>query len=379
MKTRGKTAAWLRGRGQAVKYAPHMIASLQHLSCRTSLMALLALGGGCETAGYYSQAARGQLQIWHRQQPIPKLLAAPQTPEPLKDQLRRVLRLRDFAGEQLGLVPGKDYLNYADLERRFVVWNVHAAPEFSLEAKSWWYPVVGRLKYRGYFDEAVARRTAEKLRAEGFDVFVGGVVAYSTLGWFHDPVLNTFPLEDERELAELLFHELAHQQVFAAGDTDFNEAFATTVASEGVRCWLTAGNQSAALVEYNGEEARHRQFLQLLAATRAELAAVYTKLPSSVEGLRQHKAKVFTELRQNYEALKRQWGGCDDFDGWLRGPLNNARLNTVETYYRLVPAFEKLLANVGHDLPRFYAEARQLAKLPKAQRAQRMDEFMAGP
>ncbi|MBI5775075.1 MAG: aminopeptidase [Verrucomicrobia bacterium] len=368
-----------------------MAAGFHRLLHLASFAALLALGAGCETAAYYSQAARGQMQIWHRRQPIPKLLAAPQTPGPLKERLRLVLRLREFAGNQLGLTPGKDYLSYADLERRFVVWNVHAAPEFSLEARSWWYPIVGRQKYRGYFAEAAARRVADKLRAAGNDVFVGGVAAYSTLGWFHDPVLNTFPLDDERELAELLFHELAHQQVFAAGDTDFNEAFATAVAQEGVRRWLAAENRSAARAEYNGELERHQQFLRLVTAARGELGALYTnaqcnampagKLSSGqlarVEALRRQKEQAFATLRQNYEMLKRQWGGRDDYGGWLRGPLNNARLNTVEAYYRLVPAFEKMLAAGGGDLPRFYAEIRQLAKLPKTVRHQRLEEFMA--
>jgi len=368
-----------------------MVSAIQRLPSVSVLAVLLALGTGCETVGYYSQAVHGQFQIWHRQQPIPKLLATPQTPEPLKERLRRVLRLREFAGEHLGLAPGKAYWNFADLERRFVVWNIHAAPEFSLEAKSWWYPVVGWQKYRGYFDEKAARQAADKLRAEGYDVFVGGVAAYSTLGWFHDPVLNTFPLDDERELAELLFHELAHQQVFAAGDTDFNEAFATAVAQEGVRRWLAAENQSAALAEYNGELERHHQFLQLLTAARGDLGALYTKALSSAkpagqltpkdsgraDTLRQQKEQAFDSLRKNYEALKVQWGGRDDFGGWLRGPLNNARLNTVETYYRLVPAFEKMLAAAGGDLPRFYAEVRHLAKLPKAPRHQRLEEFTA--
>lgn len=213
------------------------------MSLRWSFPRLLGLGlllgalleTGCQTAGYVSQVIRGQHQIWKRQEPIDTLLASEETSPALKHQLALVLQLRRFAEHELKLPANGHYLRYADLQRRFVVWNVYAAPEFSLTPKSWWYPVVGSLDYRGYFSEEKARAHAAELRARGFDTYVGGVTAYSTLGWFRDPVLNTFIHEPEADLADLLFHELAHQRLFIPGDTEFNEAFATAVAEEGTR------------------------------------------------------------------------------------------------------------------------------------------------
>src|SRR5262245_58234042 len=207
---------------------------------------------GCGTVGYYAQAIRGQCQILHRQEPIARLLQDTNTPPRLRQRLELVLRLREFAERDLGLDANGHYRHYADLRRPFAVWNVYAAPEFSLKAKAWWYPVVGRLEYQGYFDEAKARRYASRLATDGYDVYVGGVPAYSTLGWFRDPVLNTFVFDDDVDLADTLLHELAHQRLFVAGDTDFNEAFATAVAEAGVQRWLRAADDQPAL-------ARHQQ------------------------------------------------------------------------------------------------------------------------
>src|SRR5262245_50615476 len=200
---------------------------------RVWLVLALASGVGCETASYYGQAIGGQWEIVRGGETSAILLADADTPEALKGKLRVVLQLREFAEKELKLPVDGHYECYADLGRRYVVWNVHGAPEFSLEPKSWWYPVVGRLKYRGYFSEAKAQRYARQLEAEGLDVYVAGVEAYSTLGWFKDPVLNTFLNHDEVDVAETLFHELAHQRLFVRGDTDFDEAFATAVAQEG--------------------------------------------------------------------------------------------------------------------------------------------------
>src|SRR6266699_5283033 len=198
---------------------------------------------GCQTISFYSQALRGQYQIFAHEKSIEKLLASPQTPDRLKQRLELLRSLRAFADTDLKLPVDGHYRKYADLERPYVVWNVEAAPEFSLEPKSWWYPLVGSLEYRGYFAEENANKYAAWLRSKGYDVFVGGVEAYSTLGWFKDPVLNTFIFNPEPDLAETIFHELGHQRVFARSDTDFNEAFATTVGEEGARRWLrSAGN-----------------------------------------------------------------------------------------------------------------------------------------
>ena len=240
---------------------------------------LLLVLTGCHSLGYYSQAIRGHFQIVNRTRPIEDVLADPNAPAALKEKLQLVLKLRKFAEKELTLPANGHYLRYRDIGRRFAVWNVYAAPEFSLEAKTWWYPVVGGLKYQGYFAEDKAQRYAAKLEKKGYDVYIGGVQAYSTLGWFRDPVLNTFIHDSEAELADLLFHELAHQRLFVAGDTDFNEAFATAVAQEGVRRWLTTTNSRSALVEYEEELRRKEQFVALVSTARAELESLYAKAP----------------------------------------------------------------------------------------------------
>ena len=228
------------------------------------LLAVLAMSG-CRTLSFYGQAIKGQYQIVAHQQKLQKVLADSQTPAPLKAKLELVQHLRAFAKQQLQLPVDGHYEKYADVHRPFVVWNVEAAPEFSLEPKSWWYPFVGSLDYRGYFSKEGAQKYGDWLQTRGYDVHVGGVTAYSTLGWFKDPVLNTFIFDPEPDLAETLFHELGHQRVFASGDTDFNEAFATTVGQEGARRWFRAKGDQAALEKYLAEVRRTTQFARLIA------------------------------------------------------------------------------------------------------------------
>src|SRR6266403_163267 len=211
----------------------------------SALLAVILIVSGCQTLSFYGQAIKGQYQLLAHRQPIEKLIADSSTPAQLKNQLELVQKLRAFADKELKLPVDGHYTKYVDVHRPFVVWNVEAAPEFSLEPKSWWYPLVGSLEYRGYFSESGARDYAERLRKRGYDVYVGGATAYSTLGWFKDPILNTFVFESEGDLAETIFHELGHQRVFASGDTDFNEAFATTVGQEGARRWLRLKGDAA--------------------------------------------------------------------------------------------------------------------------------------
>jgi len=333
---------------------------------------------GCQTASYYTQAIRGQSQIWSRQRSIDSLLKDGQTPEPLKERLRFVLELRAFAEKELKLPANGHYLRYADLGRRFAVWNVYAAPEFSLTPKSWWYPVVGRLEYRGYFSERRARNYAAKLQERGFDVYVGGVAAYSTLGWFRDPVLNTFIHDDDADLAELLFHELAHQRLFVAGDTDFNEAFATAVAEEGLRRWMESRRDPEAAARHRAEIHRTAQFVKLVNEARVKLEAIYTPelspgAPPEQRSLieihkRREKQRIVDELRQGYAQLKAEWGGRKDYDAWFAQSLNNAQLNTVDTYYNLVPAFRDLLREHAGNLEAFYEAAAALGRLKPEER-----------
>jgi predicted aminopeptidase len=334
-------------------------------------VALLIVLPGCQSLGFYSQAIKGQCSIYFSQRPIKSLMADSHTSGEVKEKLGLVLQLREFAEKELSLKANGHYLKYADLNRRFVVWNVHAAPEFSLEPKRWWYPVVGRLKYRGYFSEKLARKYGEGLKKDGYDVFVGGVEAYSTLGWFRDPVLNTFIHHSPADLAEIIFHELSHQRVFAKGDTDFNEAFATAVAEEGVRRWLETISNTNALQEYLVSQQRTEQFVGIVAEARDELKKVYGEsedgkgAPAAPTDAakREQKQRVLAELKGRYAALKTEWGGYPGFDGWFARPINNAQLNTVATYYDLVPAFRRLLQEHQGNLEAFFDACDRLAKM----------------
>jgi predicted aminopeptidase len=295
----------------------------------------------------------------------------------VKQKLQLVLAVRQFAEKELRLPANGHYLAYADLGRPFAVWNVYAAPEFSLTPKSWWYPAVGRLEYRGYFSEKRARQYATELEKQGYDVYVGGVTAYSTLGWFQDPALNTFIWEDDSELAELLFHELAHQRLFVPGDTDFNEAFATAVAEEGLRRWMRSRNDATVNTALQAGFARTEQFVELVARGRARLDAVYGKSSlandeTSPTRKRREKQRIFEEMRADYERLKAEWGGDRHYDRWFSRRLNNAQLNTVQTYYHLVPAFRTLLQEHQGNLDRFYEAVQALAKLKKEERHLRL-------
>lgn len=335
-------------------------------------VALLIVLPGCQSLGFYGQAIKGQCQIYFRERPIKTALADPAVSTETKEKLGLILELRKFAENELGLKANGHYLKYVDLNRRFVVWNVNAAPEFSMEPKKWWYPVVGRLKYRGYFSEKQARKYGANLQKEGYDVFVGGVEAYSTLGWFRDPVLNTFvDHSTPADIAEIIFHELSHQRVFASGDTDFNEAFATAVGEEGVRRWLQTISNTNELREYLASEQRMEQFVYIVDDAREQLKKVYgdsdeakgapTAASDAVK--REQKQRVIADLKNRYAALKTEWGGSTEFDGWFARPINNAQLNTIATYYDLVPAFRRLLQVYHGNLEEFFKACDRLAQL----------------
>jgi predicted aminopeptidase len=353
------------------------------MSKRRRVVRLLGLGfavvvlavvlSGCQTVSYYTQAIRGQYQIFADREPIEKLIATTNTPPELREKFRLVMDIRQFAETNLALPVNGHYDRYVDVKRRFVVWNVHAAKEFSLQPKTWWYPVVGSLKYRGFFSEKQARAYAKKLEAEGLDVYVGGVEAYSTLGWFKDPLLNTFIHRDEVSLTEILFHELAHQRVFVSGDTDFNEAFATAVAEEGVRRWFK--DKPEKLEQFRLHEKREADFVRMVLATRERLKGVYARSNDSPAALRHEKLLAIEQLRQEYTKVKEQeWNGYAGYDGWFKRPINNAQLNTIATYHHFVPSFRALLqANQG-NLPKFYKAVEALGKLPKKERHRKLRE-----
>jgi predicted aminopeptidase len=351
-------------------------------------LAVLALAGvltalsGCRTLNFYGQALKGQYELLAHAQPIQKLLAEPQTPDRLKQRLRLLLDMRVFAEQELHLPVDGRYQRYTDVHRRFLVWNVEAAPEFSLQPKTWWYPLVGSLEYRGYFSERGAGNYGSWLEKRGYDVYLSGAQAYSTLGWFKDPVLNTFIFEPDADLAEVIFHELGHARVFASGDTDFNEAFATTVGQEGARRWLRARGATAEYDLYQAELRRTAQFARLIMDTRAQLATLYGdernewgKLKATnrkrgvpIEELRREKQRILDRLKLAYSGLKAQWSGDAEYDVWFSRQINNAKLNSVAAYYDLVPCFQQLLEANGGDLEKFYLAAERLSKMPRKQR-----------
>ncbi len=333
---------------------------------------------GCETTSYYGQAIAGQMIILNKRQPIKKLLAESRIPVALKAQLERVLEIRKFAESQLFLPVGDQYHSFADLERPFAVWNVFAAPEFSLTPEKWCYPVIGCMSYRGYFSRKDAIKYAHKLRSQGYDVFVSGVAAYSTLGWFDDPVLNTFVYRKDIRLAALIFHELAHHLVYVKSDTTFNESFATFVEQEGLRRWLNHMGNPEAFQEYERDYFRRQKFVQLIMKYRRQLELLYSKTLSSSDK-RRGKTIIFAELRSEYERTKEQWQGYAGYDNWFRRPLNNAQMTTVSLYNELVPAFAAILEESGNDLALFYGTCQRLADESKAERKVVFEKYLKRP
>lgn len=336
---------------------------------------------GCESIAYYGQAAQGQMALLLARESIAERLSQPSIPEAERRKLQLVLDARAFAEQTLLLEAGDSYLSFVELERPFVLWNVFAAPEFSTSPVNWCYPIAGCVSYRGYFTESAAQRAAERLTEDGFDVYSGGVDAYSTLGWFADPLTSSVLRRSDKGLAALLFHELAHRRVYLPGDTTFNESFATFVEQEGMRRWLQvnpqlnseAESQEGGAQQIAKEDAMQTQFVVLVRRYRDRLNALYAQPLDPVQ-MRTRKEGVQQELRDEYAVLREQWAYAG-YDRWFAGPLNNAQLATVASYNDLVPAFAALLEEVGGDLERFYARVAALANLPEQERRERLEEL----
>ena len=326
-------------------------------------MLIAAAGGGC----YLLQSVQGQLALMSDRVPIRRVIAGPSTPPELRAQLEAVAAIRDFASRDLGLPDNGSYRSYADLKRRYVVWNVVAAPEFSVDPKEWCYPIVGCVAYRGYFVERRARGFAARLTAQGFDVAVGGVAAYSTLGHFNDPVLNTMMGWNDIELAAIIFHELTHQLLYVANDASFNEALATTIEEEGVRRWLLAQGRDADLAMHLQQQQHYVEVIDLLNATRAQLRAIYAS-GATRQQMREQKRAAFASLHAAFALRKAAWGGHAPFESWFAEDLNNAHLASIATYFNCVPGFRRELTAVGGDLTAFYSRVRELAKLDQEKR-----------
>ena len=337
------------------------------------MLAVIVIGSalsGCTTLGYYRQAISGHLEVMQRRVPVNELIAATDTPLVLKRKLKLVAAARNFATQELKLPDNDSYRSYSDLQRPYVVWNVFAAPELSIEPVSSCFLFVGCLSYRGFFEEVQARRFAASLAANGNDIFVGGVAAYSTLGWFDDPVLNTMLVWDDVRIVEVIFHELAHQLLYADGDTVFNESFASAVAEIGIERWLAANDRVDDGQRQDPQ--RQQQFFELLLQYREKLGALYAGAQGD-DTKRAKKKQIFNELSVAYLALKQTWGGYDGYDDWMGKDLNNAKLTSIATYHNYVPAIRSILESVDNDLSRFYAAMKVLGSWSNDERERCLD------
>ncbi|PCJ23574.1 MAG: aminopeptidase [SAR86 cluster bacterium] len=351
---------FLKNRSNAIKVTILLLISIALISC--------------ETVSYYTQAARGQLAIVFGREDIQRLLADENLSPILRDKFNKVLQIREFSAQELLLPVDDNYLTYVDVEREHVVWNVFATPEFSTDPVNWCYPIAGCVSYRGYFSEPAATRYALQLEEDGFDVYTGGVDAYSTLGWFEDSLLSTVISREDYQLAGLIFHELAHQLTYVAGDTTFNESFASTVEREGLRRWLLSNGQAETIDVAALNQSRQQQFINLVIEYRDKFDALYEKEITETSK-RSEKTLLQNQLRDEYQSLKQEWQGYAGYDGWFSMPLNNAQLSTVGSYNDLVPFFTDLLHQSNEDLAVFYAEVERIAGLSDVEREELLENW----
>lgn len=323
---------------------------------------------GCTSVSYYAQSLQGHVEIMAARKSVAGLIDNPTTPEPLRTRMEEASAIRQFASDSLGLPDNNSYRSYVDIGRDYVTVAVFAAPEFSLAPMTWCVPVYGCVPYRGYFSREAAAETAAGLKSRGLDVYVSGIIAYSTLGWSSDPLLSTMLRQDETYLAGLIFHELAHQRVYVSGDSAFNEAFAVAVETTGVKRWLRHSGNLAGLRRYEAENRRIDEFHALVAQARSELARIYSE-PGSIERKRTAKAAAIERLRKRYRQMRDgRWGGYRRYDAWFDAPIDNAKLAATTVYSDQVPAFLRLFDLCSGDYPRFYAAVRRIGALDKDQR-----------
>ena len=332
------------------------------------LLISVSLMAACQSLGYYAQSARGQFQVFNQSKPIDNWLRKKNADKKLKEKLHWIKQVREFASDELKLPKNKSYTQYADIDRNYVVWNIFAAPELSLKPQRWCYPIVGCQAYRGYFSRQPAIDYADGLKKQGFDVSVGGVRAYSTLGWLNDPVLNTFINYPDNDLAGLIFHELAHQLVYIKGDTVFNESFATLVEIKGVESWLKKNARQKELLSYRQTQNFENAVIKLILRHKKALEQMYKSHLADDVKLNQ-KSQIFSALKREYENLKEaNETPKSSWDSWFARDLNNANMIAIGAYYDKVDDFNKLFEKVDGDFGAYYREVKKLAKLPKLKR-----------
>lgn len=350
--------------------------SLHSVFARASLGLLLAVLllplSGCSSLGYYAHVSSGHMAVLGARQPIERVLADERTDAGLRERLAEVLEAREFASAHLQLPRNRSYTRYVELDRHYVVWNVFATQEFSLTPLRHCFPFAGCVPYRGWFDQARAQAYAERLRERGLETHVGGVAAYSTLGWFADPVLSTMLHWDEDELIGIVFHELAHQKLYVRGDAAFNESLAMFVQRQGLCEWRAARGRPPP--DPAGQE-WERDFVQRALALREALGRLYARPLAPEEMRRQREERIEAFRRTHRERWAARGGGIDPFGDWVARPINNAKLVPLGLYDRWVSAFRALFVEVGADWGRFHAAAAELAALPAQAREARLARY----
>jgi predicted aminopeptidase len=329
------------------------------------IFCLISMLSACSQLSYYTQAVKGQWQIVSKRQEIPRLLQDPELDQELKRKLLLAQEIRGFAIENLDLPDNKTFRYYTDLNRRYAVWNVIATPPYDMSPKTWCFPVAGCVAYKGFFSEDLANEQGAELKEQDYDTFVYGVAAYSTLGWFSDPVLNTFIYSSELSLAGLIFHELAHQVVYVKDDSDFNEAFATAVEYAGIERWLIANQSDASLEAYQLRRKNSDEITEMILSYRARLADLYENAEEF--NLPELKTATYHEMKQSYANFQALGKGTPFFDWWFSLELNNAHLSSIATYHRLVPVFTSILER-SESFSDFYMEIQNQAQLSKPER-----------
>lgn len=336
---------------------------------------LVSMLSGCADLAYMAQSAQGHMGLVWRAQPVSRLIDDPSQPERLRTQLAAAREIRRFASEHLGLPDNRSYTRYADTGQPYVVWNVMATEPLSLKLKGFCFPVLGCISYKGFYREADAQSLAAGLRAQGLEVAVGGVPAYSTLGWTPDPLLNTFVFYPQGELARLIFHELAHQMIYIADDTAFNESFATAVEEIGVELWLRSVKDDSHVGQYREFDARRKAFQALLLDTRQQLKALYDSQEAD-EIKYEGKARIFADLQVRYARLRDgAWGGYKGYDRFFKQDVNNARLAGMGLYSQWVPAFKAVYESCQADFGCFYERVRRLGELDRSTRQERLAAY----
>ena len=345
--------------------------------CLPASLLLVMMNISCSRFSYYGQAVRGQLEIVTRMHRIDQLIAQETVDQETEARLQMILDIREYASKELLLPDNDSYKTYAELGREYVVWNVIAAPEFSMQPQVWCFPIVGCLPYRGYFSREAALEYAKELELQGNDVYVGGVSAYSTLGWFDDPVLDTMLRHGMTWAVRIIFHELAHQKIYIRDDTELNEAFADTVATIGVRKWLQATRQKVEYEQFNAQLIREKQFHTLISEFRDRYRTLYAE-DRPVAQKRLAKTALFQDLRRAYSSLQATWGGHDEYRSWFNDGPNNARMATIITYKELEPGLSALYQATGENLQEFYRIVRSLARCEPEERRKVLNQVETG-